>query len=67
MRDGLGLHLWNYEPHNEGIAHSEKLIADYEEKWLIVGTMRLTTSPPEISGDHISVGDAYNDKMSTVW
>ena len=61
--------MWNYEPHNEGpAAYSEKLIADYEAKWLIVGTMSLTMSPPrEISGDHISVGDAYSDKMSTVW
>ena len=59
--------MWNYEAHNKGVAHSEKLIADNEAKWLIVGTMSLTMSPLEISGVHISVGDAYSDKMSTVW
>ena len=26
----IPVHLWNYEPHNEGPAHSERLIVHYE-------------------------------------
>ena len=38
-RGPVSLHLWNYEPYNEGPAHNERLIVHYEGLGAHNGTM----------------------------
>ena len=39
------VHLWNNEPHNEGLAHCKKLIVDNEPIWAHYRNNEPTMSP----------------------